>query len=313
MKFCTKCTTFHEPPTGRRCPRTVKMACVGGGFTDRNDEAYLKFLEDKFKENEKQAAGGDSAMQRVLDRLDRLESARGPGGRHYPPDNPSPADLTQLSDSIHQLSLSVHPEPAKTGTELRPEYHVQVIAKGGQIKNMSAANLRSEELMYGMMCAYDHLLASGGDAGPYFKHMLFVSRHLMERNFTVSACSRYDKYVVDTVLAGKGKFSDPDPVAIGLFLHGGAVARNDQVRQQPGIMTRSPYQNRFSQLRECNRENTPSFMPENWPQEICFMFNSKTCFGRCNKQHVCGYCRLKHRLADCKFAVGQVNQDQSRM
>lgn len=325
MQRCSTCDLNHYPPLGRRCA-IVKMSCVeGSGFTDRKDEEYLKFLEDKFLESTKSpeataGAGADPALAAILKRLDKLESGRdqsaghGDGSHTGRPANPSPSDLANLSDSIHQLSLSVHsePPPQKSGTELRPEYYVQVIAKGGTVRNMSCMNLRSEELMYGMCSVYDYLLSSGGDAAAYFKHLMFVARHLMERNFTVSACCKYDKYVVDQVLDKKGSFAAIDPIAAGLFLHGGAVVRNEPPRQQFGSYTsRPPLQGKFQNLRECNRENTPGFMPENWPQEICFSFNAKTCYGRCNKNHICGYCRLKHRLADCKFAVSQV-QDQSR-
>lgn len=287
------------------------MACIAEGFTDRKDEKYIKFLEDKYKERELQASGAaaDPVLTQILNRLDRLES----GGNRNPQQNPSPAELAQLSDSIHQVSLSVHPEPSKSGIEMRPEYYVHVVVKGRSSRNMQMCTMRAKELMFGMINVYDYLLSGGEDAGGYFKHLLFVFRHLMERNFTVGACARYDKYVVDQVLAGKGKFNQPDPVAIGLFLHGGAVNRGEQQQTQytQAQTQRQPLASRYPQLRECNRENTPVAMPGNWPQEICFNFNTESCFGRCSKHHVCGYCRLKHRLADCKFAVNQV-QEQSR-
>lgn len=50
----------------------------------------------------------------ILNRLDRQEQSRqipAAGGPNNPPQNPSPSDLASLSDSIHQLSLSVHAEP----------------------------------------------------------------------------------------------------------------------------------------------------------------------------------------------------------
>lgn len=175
-------------------------------------------------------------------------------------------------------------------------------------------NLKAEELLFDTIAVYDYLMSSRGDARGYFKHLQFICRHLMERNFTVVACAKYDKHVVDQVIAGKGKFSDLDPIASGLFLHGGAVVRSETQCQSPTQWYRPLPQGsaRFSQLRDCNRENIPSFMPENWPTEICFIFNTRSCFGRCSKQHICGYCHMTHRLADCKFAVNQV-QDQNRM
>lgn len=126
----------------------------------------------------------------------------------------------------------------------------------------------------------------------------------------VQACAKYDKFIIDQVLAKKASFSALDPIAVGLFLHGGAVARNEQFSSPRQFGSQAPHwqmQGKFSHLRDCNRDNTPALMPENWPQEICFLFNMKACFG-----HICGYCRLKHRLAHCKFTVTQV-QEQNRM
>lgn len=113
-----------------------------------------------------------------------------------------------------------------------------MLAKGGNAKNLALLSNRAEELMYGMLGVYDYLMSSGGDSLGYFKHMYFVFRHLMERNLSVYACARYDKYVVDQVLASKAKFGDIDQVAAGLFLHGGAAEKQDQQQQ----LTRQPFQ-----------------------------------------------------------------------
>lgn len=82
--------------------------------------------------------------------------------------NPSPSEMVQLSDSVHQLSMSVqHESQQPSGTEMRPEYWVQVVAKGGNIKSMSVQNIRAEELMYGMLCVYDYMVASGKGSKSY--------------------------------------------------------------------------------------------------------------------------------------------------
>lgn len=99
-----------------------------------------------------------------------------------------------------------------------PEYWVQVVARGANVKNMSMQSLWAEELMYGMMNVFDYLATSGRGSQSYFKHMMLVSRHLMERNFTVLACCKYNKYIVDRVVAGKSVYTEFDPVAAGLSL-----------------------------------------------------------------------------------------------
>lgn len=259
-----------------------------------------KSLQQVTQRLDKMEQDREDVLMRILDRLDTLESK---GNIPLSPDigrkrNPSPSDFTQLSDSIHQLSLSVGKDAAQPkGTELKPEYYVHVLTKGGNVKNMSLLTTKPEELIYGMLGVYDNLMATGGDARGYFAHLIFVARHLMERNFTVAACAKYDKYVVDQVVSGKSRFSDFNPVAAGLFLHGGAAVRAEPAQQQWG-----PKQTPGRQLRDCNRENTPAYMPDWWPTDICFLFNARSCYGRCSKQHICGHCKMNHRYADCKFA-----------
>lgn len=50
---------------------------------------------------------------------------------------------------------------------------------------------------------------------------------------------------------------------------------------------------------------------EAWENDICFNYNSKSCTGHCMKLHICSDCKLRHRLADCKFALRD-NHQQSR-
>lgn len=287
----------------------------GSVFADRTSKEYLKFLEKKFLEFNQKQQDKDLVLNRVLHRSDKIEAKPAGTAGQDPKSNPNPADFVNLTDSIHKLSLSVHHQDQhKSGIEYRPEYYVQVLAKGENAKNLSLLSNRAEELMFGMLGVYNYLMLPGGDSLGYFKHIYFVGRHLMERNFRVYVCARYDKYIVDQMLAGKGKFGDMDQVAVGLFLHGGATVRHDQQQQQ----ARQPFQmpgsrlttRQMDNLRDCNREYTPSFMPENWLGEICFPFNPKGCFGRCMKQHICGFCRLKHRLSDCKFALKQNTEAQ---
>lgn len=169
--------------------------------------------------------------------------------------------------------------------------------------------MRSEELLYGMLNVYMHLLDRGSDSRGYLHHMNFVARHIMERNFTPSASIKYDRHVVDEVLAGRTQFKEFNAVAAGIFFHGGAVPVREQQRVGVDRVNRStfnscqPFDNMTNRMRDCNKDNIPLYMPNQWPPELCFNFNAKKCVGRCTKLHVCSFCRLRHRLADCKFAL----------
>lgn len=273
-----------------------------------------------------QASGDDSkVLAKVLERLDKLESSNlhgaGDKGANRSQQSvlgraaPTAAELTALSDSIKSLSISVDGKDSSTskqGIEMRPEFHVQVKVKGQNISAMNPFILKSEELLFGMLNVYLFLQEKGYYARDYLKHFNFVARHVMERHFTTLACIKYDRYIVDEVLHG-GNFGEINPVAAGLFLHGGAVVTRDKPRGDRAVFTSPQYNTRnmaesnrgqqnLSNLRNCNRENVPYNMPENWPSEVCFNYNVKSCMGKCLKLHVCSHCNLRHRLSDCKFA-----------
>lgn len=83
--------------------------------------------------------------------------------------------MAKLTSSIDHLSLLVvHDHPQNPGNELRPEYWVQVVARGLNMKQMSMGNLRAEELLFGMMCVYEHLLGAKDDSNGYLKHTMFL-------------------------------------------------------------------------------------------------------------------------------------------
>lgn len=117
-------------------------------------------------------------MDQVLQRLDELESDSNKAQLAIPsPESrgtvPSASDFISLSDSIQQLSLSMHSDTVKTVMEMHPEYHMFVVARGMQLKNLISSSLHPEELLYGMMGVYEYLLSSGGDSAGYLKHICF--------------------------------------------------------------------------------------------------------------------------------------------
>lgn len=333
---CSRCHNTHYGPFGSRCKNQleildelpeykeaevqVKMACApGSGFTDRDDPQYMAMLEEHFikttaQETDKQEQK-DDVYRNIMHRLDKLEEksntnqggrAGGPGS---PQGQPTAADFNSLTDTLQNLSMAMTADTTpKTGIEYRPEYYVQVLAKGFSVKNMNHLVMKSEELLYGMLKVYMFLLEHSSDSRGYLGHMDFVARHIMEKNFTPVACLKYDRHVVDEVLAGRTRFKDFNPVAAGIFLHAGAVPAREQCVgfDRPIRSSFNPRQtvdNTTNRMRDCNKENIPLYMPEQWPSELCFNFNAKQCVGRCTKLHVCSFCRLRHRLADCKFAL----------
>lgn len=355
---CLGCGFHHYQPFGSRCKvnrnlltvnvdldNESKMACIPeSGYDRRDDPEYTEWLERQYRENlaHKQAEdneGENKVLAKVLERLDKIEMSMRDGagdmGAHRTQQSvpgravPTAAELTSLSDSIRHLSISVDAgkdvSTNKQGMEMRPEFHVQVKVRGQNISAMNPFTLKSEELLFGMLNVYLYLDEKGYDTRGYLKHFNFVAPHVMERQFTTLACIKYDRYIVDEVLRG-GKFGDINPVAAGLFLHGGAVALREKPRGDSAVFTHFQYQPRSmsdgirgqtdsrqsnaSKLRGCNRENVPKSMPENWPSEVCFNYNVRNCMGKCLKLHVCSHCNLRHKLSDCKFASKEAGDRQ---
>lgn len=168
---------------------------------------------------------------------------------------------------------------------------------------MNPFSLRLEELLFGMLNVFLYIESKGLDVRGYLAHFNFVARHVMERHFTTLACVKYYKYVMDEVLQGRANFGEINPVAAGLFLHGGVVMVRDKQRNDRGFQATSynrqgsefnqpPRQQGGNRLRNCNRDNVPYNMPDNWPSEVCFNYNVKSCIGKCLKLHVCSHCNL---------------------
>lgn len=117
MKLCSRCNKYHDPPLGQRCSFSKNMAGVeGSGFADGTSKEYLEFLEEKFLEFTKKQQDEDSVLNRVLQRLDKIEAKQ--AGTPDPKLTPNPADLVNLTDSIHKFLLSVHhQDQQKSGIE----------------------------------------------------------------------------------------------------------------------------------------------------------------------------------------------------
>lgn len=270
---CSGCGFLHYQPFGSRCKldRTQlaaeqivlddesNMACIPGlGYDRRDDPEYTAWLEQQYKDNlarQQAEANGDEdkVLAKVLERLDKLESSARTGDMGANPSQqtvpgragPTAAGLTSLSDSIRHLSISVDGgkdvSTSKQGIEMRPEFHVQVKVKGHNISAMNPFILKSEELLFGMLNVFLFLEEKGFDTRGYLQHFKFVARHIMERQFTTLACVKYDRYIVDEVIRG-GKFGEVNPVAAGLFLHGGAIVARDKIHGDRPVFTSSQYQ-----------------------------------------------------------------------
>lgn len=200
----------------------------------------------------------------------------------------------QLSDALRQLSLAVDISPEKAeGMLYRPEWHSQRKLKDVPTKNLDYQKMSLHDLQYGMTCVLEHLLLSGNPAWhTYIQHMKYVSRQALSNNYTDSAFCGYDRMVVDKYLEDTSKgFAAGDIISVSSNFHA-ANFKKEMVKPNP---------KRFKRGSKTKYENEePVEIPENWPSDICYYYNRRSCYGRCNRSHICRKCRASHRDADCK-------------
>lgn len=142
--FESRCKNIPEKielPELKEAEVQVGMACSpDSGFTDRNDPNYMSMLEEHFirttgKDSDKDRK--DDIYRNIIHRLDKLEAKTStePGGQHDVPGSargqPTASDFNSLTDNLQNLSMAMAADSTpKAGIEYRPEYYIQVLAKG---------------------------------------------------------------------------------------------------------------------------------------------------------------------------------------
>lgn len=200
----------------------------------------------------------------------------------------------QLSDALRQLSLAVDIQPDKAeGMLYRPEWYAQRKLKDTPIKSLDYQKLSLCDLQYGMTCVLEYLLKSNNPAWhSYLQHMKYVSRQASTNSYIDAAFSGYDRMVVDKYLEDPSKgFQAGDVISVSSNFHA-ANFKRDPVRSTPKRRTRS------AKARLDNEE--PVEVPESWPSDICYYYNRRSCYGKCNRSHICHKCHGNHRDLDCK-------------
>lgn len=153
------------------------------------------------------------------------------------------------------------------------------------------------DLNYGMLCVLEQLLLSGNESWhSYIQHMKFVARQSLGRNYVDQAFVGYDRMVVDKYLQDTHKgFAAGDVLSVSSNFHA-ANFRKD-------------FGKPFKKSPKARNQRTPRVegssdefieIPSDWPDDICFYFNRRRCYGRCSRSHVFRKCRGVHRDTECK-------------
>ena len=212
---------------------------------------------------------------------------------------PAPSDIVTapLTSALEQLSNAIDPTSvAKSkGMNLRPEFYVQHVDQGVQIKSLDHTKLTYRELVSGMGRVMMYLSQNSGDVLSYIQHFNFIAAQAHKNNFTDQAFVCYERDVTDKVIRGDGRssFVAGDPLAVASNFHAGNLLINKRTFKP----NRYPRNRRsYNQGQDHSERDS---MPEGFPEDICYGYNYRSCSGRCSKSHICRLCRGKHKASGC--------------
>ena len=212
--------------------------------------------------------------------------------------NPAPADVitAPLTSVLQQLSNAIDPTSAvkSKGMQLRPEYYIQHVDQGVQIKSLDHTKLTYRELISGMGRVMIYLVHTGGEIITYMQHFNFIAAQAHKNNFTDQAFVCYEREVTDKVIRNNcsGPFQVGDMLAVASNLHAGNLLINKRAFKPNGPQ-------RFKKSQGSDQSDK-EFMPEGFPDDICYNYNYRSCYGKCSKSHICRLCKGKHKASGCR-------------
>lgn len=284
----------------------------------RDDEKYLKFLEDEYVRREKEdkvrvkregATGAavdpdkikvmSQALLKISDRLSGMETklASATGA-----DSSTTAASDLLTAPLTKALAKLSVDDDEEGRQLRPETYSQSELKG---RNRDYTKLDTVDLLYGWVSVAEYLLKSGGDLHSYIRHLKFAAGMLHSRRFYDSGAVEYDRYIIDKHIQGKSGGFDPDPIGSSLTFSTRTIPDSVDLCQGASLTkgTLSYVASKQTKRRggRSARTGRSDEVPSDFPSDICFYFNYRLCHDEnCPKAHVCRKCNGCHRADSCK-------------
>lgn len=244
---------------------------------DRDDKAYLAFLEDEFtrrkREDERKMKMEPSAPEladinrtliAVTDRLANLETKITDSSHATSGGDPAASGL--ITDPLTKALAKLAGEDVESGRHLRPETYSQSDIKD---KNRDSTKMDLVDLFYGWSCIASHLVSSGGDIDSYLRHVKFATEMIHTRKFYDCGAIKYDRLIIDKFLSGKSHRFDPDTIISsitfsanvipeGVDLCHGASLTKGVLSYLPAKQTR---RRRSGQLNPRRSEDVPADFP----------------------------------------------------
>ena len=121
-----------------------------------------------------------------------------------------------LTSALKQLSQAIDPSPVShKGMVYRPEYYIQHVDKGMQVKMLDHTKLTYKELVSGMGRVMQYLVENGGDVAGYVGHFNFIAEQAYQHSFVDQAFVGYDRFVVDKYIKLETSNKTPKVFAVG--------------------------------------------------------------------------------------------------
>lgn len=205
--------------------------------------------------------------------------------------------------------MDKHLSEEHKGNVYRPEYFVQCVDGGVSTKNLDHMKLSHREFVHGMVRVMQNMVRENDPRlQSYIDHMCFVTSLASEGGFVNEPFLKYDRYVVDKAIRTGGNF-EVDSAASSRYFHGGNTfaARNLESRRGGGSGRGKNRGGGRAFWRDHDQTTNSVSVPQptnpEYSDEICEVYNTKFCYGRCNKQHICSICKNKHKAINCTLVT----------
>ena len=119
----------------------------------------------------------------------------------------------------------------------------------------------------------------------------------MSDNFVDSAFVKYDRHVVSKVVDGVSTtFTVGDNLGVASCMNASSLL--------PPKASTPKKANRFKPRRGSSdskdKSSDNSYMPEGFPDDVCYSYNYRSCTGKCSKKHSCRICKSDHPAKTCQ-------------
>lgn len=108
--------------------------------------------------------------------------------------------------------------------------------------------------------------------------MRYISHQSMANAYVDSAFSGYDHMVIDKYIKDPSKgFQAGEVISVSSNFHAANFKHE----------TTKVNQKRPRKSANKSESEEPVEVPDGWPEDICYFYNRRRCYGRCTRSHVC--------------------------